>query len=396
MIPTTAFAKRIRRHVTGRMRTYFAVTLPGFEPVCLQELTALPLHLEDVKVIPGGVEFKGKLIDCWTANLNLRTAGRILMRLAHFTAGNFRQMDRHLADIPWELFLYSDSIPIIHVTTKHSRLYHSDAVRDRIQNAVSLRLHQHGCPETKAGEAYRQEQKIFVRALDDHFTLSIDSSGANLYKRGIKTLGGIAPIRETTAAAILKLCEFSGESPLIDPMCGTGTFSIEGAMIARGIAAGTFRRFAFMNWPSFNPARWNHLKQRHEPKPVPGILPEIFASDTDSRTVKKLKIIISQRSFCRTINASQKDFFDIVPSNLTDRKGLVVINPPYGVRIGAPSHSNKFFLNICRKLSLDFRDWKAALIAPPTCRPDQIPFDCRPRPLFHGGINRSLLLGRIP
>lgn len=390
----TALAKRIRRHVSGRLRPYFIVTSPGFETLCFRELMSLPLTEKDARIVKGGIEFNGRLVDCWLANLCLKTATRVLMRIVEFSATNFRQLDRHLANIPWEIFLHSDSIPALHVTTKHSRLYHSDAVQDHIRNAISRRFHQQESPAADSHEPCKQEQKIFVRAMDDLFTLSVDSSGANLYKRGIKTLGGIAPIRETTAAAILELCGFSGQAPLIDPMCGTGTFSIEGAMIAQGIAAGTFRSFAFMNWPSFDLNRWNYLKRQYEPKPSGH--PKIFASDTDPRAMEKLIHIISRHSFCRIITASRKDFFDINPSDLTDQKGLVVINPPYGIRIGAAVQSEHLFFHICRKLAKDFRGWKVALIGPLKCRPDQIPFEGELRPLLHGGIRRSLLLGQIP
>lgn len=124
-------------------------------------------------------------------------------------------------------------------------------------------------------------QQLFVRAVNDQLTVSIDSSGDMLYKRGLKIQGGKAPIRETTAASILALAGYHIGEPLIDPMCGTGTFSLEGAMIANHIPAGWYRNFAFMGWPCFKPSRWKHIRREAKGRITRLTKPVIFASDTE-------------------------------------------------------------------------------------------------------------------
>ena len=120
MAPEQNLQKRIKRHISGRIRDYFAVTPPGMEELCLHELMALPLSVKTAVVEKGGVAFKGQLQDCWLANLYLRTAGRVLLRVCDFTATNFRQFEKKVGDIPWELFLYTDTTPVIRVTSRSS------------------------------------------------------------------------------------------------------------------------------------------------------------------------------------------------------------------------------------------------------------------------------------
>ena len=211
----TPISKRIKRHVIGRVRTYFAATAPGFESLCLEELKALALPIEHASAIPGGVEFKGRLTDCYLANLHLRTANRILMRIDQFKATSFRQFAKKAAEIPWELYLPSKSSPQIHTTTKHCRLYHTDAISERVLISISKHAINDIDP-VRQKDGVLLEPKIFVRGVDDQFTISIDSSGEHLYKRGLKSHPGTAPLRETIAAAALLQAGYRGIEPVID------------------------------------------------------------------------------------------------------------------------------------------------------------------------------------
>ncbi len=248
MIPEDPLSKRIKRHVIGRRHNFFVATSPGFEPVCLQELLKLKPAASEACVTPGGVEFEGRLDDCYLANLNLRSANRILMRIHTFKSSNFRKLEKKLGDIPWELYLHAGRVPKVHVSTKHCRLRHSGAITERFRTTIAAQLSRFESVKkiTKIASA---EQNIYVRGIDDRFTVSIDSSGDLLYKRGLKKHAGKAPLRETLAAAALLLAGYDGRDPLLDPMCGSGTFSLEGALMAKRIPAGWLRDFAFMGWP---------------------------------------------------------------------------------------------------------------------------------------------------
>ena len=392
--PETRLSKRIKRHVTGRRRTYFAAASPGFEQLCLKELSALDLPIEDITAVTGGVEFKGRLLDCYQANLRLRTANRILMRIDQFKATSFRQLEKKAAGVPWELFLSAKLIPRIHVTTGHCRLYHKDAIGDRFLSAIS----KHRSDAGFASDERRRvpsEQTIFVRGVDDRFTISIDSSGDHLHKRGLKRHYGRAPLRETLAAAALLMTGYSGSQPLIDPMCGTGTFSLEAALMVKNIPPGWFREFAFMEWPSYGRKRWDYLKRQHQMLFTSHERPVIFASDEDAAACRRLEKCISQHNLVDVIAVSENNFFDIIPHDLTSQTGWIAINPPFGRRLGDREKSTQLFLKICDRLKRHYRGWKLVLIAPNRQIAQKIPFTLHGLPFFHGGLKPVLMLGTI-
>ncbi|MBU3948293.1 MAG: hypothetical protein KJ826_08755 [Proteobacteria bacterium] len=396
-----SLSKRIKRHVVGREKSFYASTSPGLEPVCLHELNDELKAILSQGLIPGepfiadkgGIHFKGRLQNCYIANLYLRTANRILMRLGEFKATNFMQLEKKLSTFPWELYLpvSTNYIPEIKVSTKQSRLYHKEAISEIFTESISKRFTQNGT----LAQGSSQAQKVFVRAVNDRFEISIDSSGELLYRRGIKTHMARAPLRETIAAAILKLCGYNGSEPLIDPMCGSGTFSIEAAMMAQNIPAGLFRDFAFINWPCFGSESWEYIKQKAKSQIKMFSIPSIFASDTDLKACDVFMTCIKQYDFLKMVEVRQKDFFDLSSSLFKDKTGLVVINPPYGHRIGSQSESIKLFQGICKKLKKDFSGWKVGIIASDINFIKYLPFTLESQTLFHGGLNIYLLYGRI-
>lgn len=388
-------SKRIKRHVIGRRHNFFIATSPGFEPVCLQEFLKLkPAAAGEACMTPGGVEFEGRLEDCYLANLNLRSANRILMRIHTFKSSNFRQLEKKLLDIPWELYLHVDRLPEVRVSTSHCRLHHSDAISERFRTGIAGKL---SCLEShkkiiKMGAA---EQNIYVRGIDDRFTVSIDASGDLLYKRGLKKHTGKAPLRETLAAAALLLAGYDGRDPLLDPMCGSGTFSLEGAMMAKRIPAGWYRDFAFMRWPSFRPKRWNYMKRQAESHFVKPERPMIFASDSDSGACEKLERCVRAYHLSDAVQVNSGDFFDLDPRELTDRTGVICINPPYGRRLGGRNESEKFFQTICNQLKQKYRGWNLALFAPSRKLARMLPFQAQSYPILHGGLKLALVVGKI-
>ncbi len=391
---TSPFFKRIKRHVIGREHTFFAATPPGFEPLCLQELLNFQPAVGNARVTPGGVEFKGRLDDCYRANLNLRLPNRILMRISAFKSSNFRQLERKVGDTPWELFLHPGSLLKVHVATKHCRLHHSAAISERFQKTIDRHLSGLN-PEKKDPEIANAEQNIFVRGKDDCFTVSIDSSGELLYKRGLKKHTGKAPLRETIAAAALLLAGYEGSQPLIDPMCGAGTFSLEGALMAKRIPAGWFRDFAFAGWPSYLAKRWDYIRRQAKSGFVQPEQPMIFASDTDSDACQKIEDCVEEYSLSDAVRVYQKDFFDLTPRELTDQMGVICINPPYGRRLGQKHDSQKIFYAICDKLKSDYCGWKLVLIAPSRKLAGTVPFATEAYPIVHGGLKLTLLVGKI-
>jgi len=399
MISGNSFQKRVRRRVTGREQIFFAATAPGLEDLCRREFLALSFPEKSLSASEGGVTFSGRVHDCYIANLHLRTANRILMRIEAFKATNFRMLKRKLADFPWELYLQPHHPYELSVSARQSRLYHTEAIAEQFKANIMGRLgnsFQDVQDDRKAGWS----QKIFVRVAGDGVTVSLDSTGEHLYKRGIKTQGGKAPVRETIAAAVLQFAGYDGKEPLVDPMCGSGTFSLEGALMANHIPAGWFRQFAFEAWPFFLPERWKHIRREAEKEFLRPEKPVIFSSDQDLAVCNMLNSLIKKNELSDTVQVFHRNFFDISVSDLSNmigkgRKGIVVINPPYGLRLGTWKESETLFTEICVKLSRDFKGWKLALIVPRRRLLRKIPFQVEKYPVFHGGLNLTLAAGMI-
>jgi putative N6-adenine-specific DNA methylase len=384
-----ALGKRIKRQVIGKSRPYFVVAPPGLETLCREELALyLPASIH-AQTTPGGVSFVGRLPECYLANLHLRTASRILMRLAEFRAGTMRELTRKLAGIPWELFLFAGRIPKLHVTCRHSKLYHSEAVADRVM--ASFKASNATIP---AFAPDSMSQQLFVRVKDNLLTLSLDSSGEHLHKRAIKTHRAFAPLRETLAAGILALANYHPAEPLMDPMCGAGTFSLEAAMRAKKVPAGYFRQFAFMGWPAFQPARFAHLKKQAGATIKILKDPLIFASDKNPQACQALLACLEQSTLADAVSVANKDIFDLTPGQLTPKKGLIILNPPYGIRLGTQKQSQDLIRNLIKKLRSDFRGWRLALIAPAWVEITAFS-NARCYRLMHGGLHLLLTVAKI-
>ena len=384
-----ALTKRVRRHVAGRIREYYAVTALGVEDFCRQELIDLDLDGSGLSVDTGGVAFAGRLVDCQRANLHLRTATRILMRIEAFSATNLRRLEKKTGDIAWELFLPAGHLPDVKVSSRRSRLYHTAAIARSIQDSITRRLDGAGGPLSPGFP-----QTLYVRAVEDRFTLSLDSSGEPLYKRGLKAGPARAPIRETLAAAMLMAAGYDSRRPLVDPLCGSGTFSLEAAMMAKQMAPGLKREFAFMGWPAFREDQWAFLKREAESHMTVLDHPLIFASDIDGGACQRLSGLILGNGLSDAVKVAQKDVFQCEANQYGGGQGLVTINPPYGIRIGSANQAAILFNRICRHLVQRFNGWEVVLIAPRDLV-RQLPFATRRLPLFHGGLKLTLIVGTI-
>jgi len=353
-----------------------------------------PAEISKTEPQPGGIGFTTRLEIACLANLFLGTPTRILMRVATFKAERFSVLERQTAGIDWELFLpegLKDSKLTIQVTTRKSRLYHTDAVAERIRPQVLNRL-----KETTGGsncDTGHSPQTLMVRAENDRFALSLDMSGSPLYKRGIKTRVIQAPLRETLGFAILKRLEFSRQDILMDPMCGSGTFALEAAMMQADAPPGIFRTFAFESWPSFKNNSFRHAKDKITDQVVTPPEAAIFASDLDQSAVTHLKETKSGHPVFSSIQVACENFFDITPPATSH--GVVVLNPPYGKRLGNDMDINVFFREIGRKLAGDFKGYRACVIYPEKHLADALGLHLTPMPLFHGGLDLFAGIGKI-
>jgi putative N6-adenine-specific DNA methylase len=396
MNPSNAYQKRISRRIRARRHAYFAVTAPGLEALCAQELTRLNPAPTSIEPINGGVSFHGDLTTCYLANLHLRTATRILMRLESFKATRFDHIYHRLSDFPWELLLFGDQPFDIHVSTRQSRLYHRTAIAEQTRRAVIERLAQHGVPDPGAPVA----QRLFLRLDHDRATVSLDSSGEALYKRGYKTQGARAPLRETLAAASLVWAGYTPQRPLVDPLCGAGTFSIEAALMGLKMAPGRKRNFAFEGWPAFRRPHWNHLRQSASDNKPATFRPQIFASDQNPAVCSALTAEVARNGLAGVIQIACQDFRMLTPDNLprvkpTFRRGLIVLNPPYGVRLGHLSEARRTIAVMGGHLRAHWKGWRLAVLLPEPHLARHFGPGLTAKRLRHGGLKLTLLTGQL-
>jgi putative N6-adenine-specific DNA methylase len=387
---TTNLARRVKRQVIGQRHTFFVVTLPGYERQCREELEALGGDLEVGATVKGGVAFSGRLTDLYRANLHLRTAGRVLFRLADFKATGFNRLEKQVRALDWSLYLPPGAVPRIQVTSRHSRLYHTRAVAQHIEESLAGYW-----SDLDIAAAPLQEQTLLVRLADDRVAISLDSSGPNLYQRGLKTHTVRAPLRETLAALILGIAGYRPDRPLVDAMCGAGTFSLEAALIAKSIPPGLHRPFAFMQWPAFRPAQWNYLCKTAVSRIKPLDHPVIRASDIDAAACSRFAQCVAQNDLDDAIRVDNRDFFSLRPFEVADRPGLIVLNPPYGRRLPTGDAVGNLYHRIALKLQQDFKGWQAALLVPDRRLADSLNLGLKPYALDHGGLKLTLLVGRL-
>jgi putative N6-adenine-specific DNA methylase len=396
-IPQTSAAleRRIKHHLIGRQQRFFAVTAPGLETICRRELLALPCALQVTGTEKGGVAFEGRLHEVYVANLHCRTAHRFLMRIETFRATNFETLVRKTALMPWELYLQPGCTPEIHVSAHQSRLYHSAAVAERLHQGIQTRMAALPAFES-AVAANRPVQRIHARLTQDQCLLSIDSSGANLHKRGLKRQGGQAPLRETLAAAILMRAGYSGREILCDPLCGSGTFALEGALMAQQIPPGWYREFAFQAWPAFRQGRWRHIRRTATPPDMTFPQPMVLASDRSAVAIRRLEQTLAAGGMRDVVQTDQKDFEDLDGKTISQTGGIVVLNPPYGKRLGSRRSAEQTYQAIGRHLRSHFRGWKAAILAPNRRLADLLGFRARRYAMSHGGQSVHVLIGSLP
>jgi putative N6-adenine-specific DNA methylase len=390
----SAFEKRVKRRIVGRPQRFFAITQPGLEEICAAEIDQQIETPLETTVTTGGVLFTGKLHDGYEANLKLRTASRVLMRIDQFQASNFHQLEKSLQAIDWDLYLPKACAVRAHAASSSSRLYHSDALRSRLLQAIEMKM---GSSSVSPAENKTDPtaMDVYIRLEQDRALLSIDSSGDLLHRRGVKTTSFRAPIRETTAAAILTLAGYDGSQVLVDPMCGSGTFSLEAALMAKNVPPGWHRRFAFMHWPSFRVARWRHLR-RQARKGLRNLdSPMVFSSDKNAELCRSLEKACTAADLLDAVRVRPMDFFELTGSDFGKKKGLLVINPPYGKRMGSIQSSKKLVLKIGIHLKTGFRGWHTAVIIPSKKMAASLPAGLRSHSFFHGGMRMVLLTGII-
>ena len=368
----------------------FVITAPGLEPLAATELHALGLM--DARPVDGGVSCSASRAELYAANLNLRTASRVVVRAGEFGAQAFHELERRAAKVPWEAFV-SPNLPVsLRVTCRKSRLYHSDAVAERVATAITSRVRTarivgdvgdtDGDDADNAGEDggsvaadASPHQLVLVRLMHDRCTVSIDSSGALLHLRGYRQAVGKAPIRETLAAATLLAAGWRGDVPLLDPMCGSGTIPIEGALLARRMAPGLGRRFAFEQWPDFDAGTWHQVREEAESKVLPQSPVAIRGSDRDAGAIESAQANAARAGLADTVEFAASPISAMEPMA---ESGLIASNPPYGVRVGDRDRLRNLYAQLGKVIRAKAPGWRVALVSADQALERQTGLDLRP------------------
>jgi putative N6-adenine-specific DNA methylase len=377
----------------------FAISAPGLERILGSELDQM--GVSDGEVIEGGVAFNGDLASLYNANLSLRTASRVVVRVAEFHADSFHELERRAKRIRWDDYLSRGSRVQFRVTCRKSRLYHSDAVAERFADAIVQRVGAVDiAPAGPASEdpdhslaAEALSQLFIVRLTHDNCVVSVDSSGPLLHRRGYRLAGGKAPVRETLAAAMVIGSGWDRRSPLVDPMCGSGTIAIEAALFGRRIPPGLHRSFAFQAWPGFDSELWESTKAIAAQKVLSTANGVLLASDRDDGGVKLAKENAERAGVLVDINFQSQPISAIEPP---PGPGLIITNPPYGIRVGERGPLRNLYAQLGKVLKEKTKGYSLALLSADTTLESmlRLPLEevFRTR---NGGIPVRLMRGRI-
>lgn len=399
---TASLARRIKRRIWSRRHAFLVMCAPGLESVCAGELRQLGVQVS--ARLRGGIEFTDSLSTAYAVHLHARCAGRVLLRVAEFRAGAYEELFQRTRKILWETLLHPRCQLEFRVFTNRSRAGHTGKVEETVRAAIRRRwMDQGGEPgradagdggdrsETQGASAF--VQRVYVRMEENRCALSMDMTGPSLHFRGYRTEVHRAPLRETMAAGLLLAAGRRPEEPLLDPMCGSGVFPLEAALMDAGKPPGAGREFAFMFWPGFRKAAWAYLvKQACSRIRISGG-GRILGRDVDPEALKAAETNARNAGLEGWCAFERMDFFQAPPPF---DHGMVVLNPPYGRRLGATLSQERLFDRIGRKLRREYRGWKALVLAPGNEAVQALGLHAEKMlRLDHGGIRVHALYTRI-
>jgi putative N6-adenine-specific DNA methylase len=330
------------------------------------------------------------------ANLHLRTVSRVVVRLAHFKALTFADVEKHGRRVPWDTVVTPGRRVRFRVTCRKSRLYHSGAVAQRLMEALNLRVPGviAAGPAGTDDDEGEGEQLFIVRIFRDQLVLSADTSGVLLHRRGYRQAVAKAPLRETLAAAMLLGAGWDGTTPLVDPMCGSGTIAIEAAMIARHMAPGRSRSFAFEQWPGHSVRQWRAVQAEAAASEVPRAGVALLASDRDAGAVKAAHANAVRAGVAEDIAIER---LALSALHAPPDPGLLVVNPPYGVRVGEKAPLRDLFAQLGNVARTRAPGWKLAMLSADRDleRQVRVPFKEQWKST-NGGISVRLMVAEVP
>ena len=345
---------RPRASVGGRadnVLNCFAAVPRGAEELTAAELAQL--GIKGAKAIRGGVSFSTDQAGLYRCNLWLRTASRILMKLSEFACSTPDELYAGVHAIAWHELITPLMTVAVDCTLRDSAMTHSGFVALKAKDAIVDRIREH-CGSRPNVDTASPDVRVNIHLAKNFCTLSLDSSGESLDRRGYRLERNEAPLRETLAAAVILQTGWDGKIPLADPMCGSGTIPVEAALFASRVAPGRQRSFGFERWINFDAALWGRLLKEADAGIQPLPVGLVSGYDCDSRA-----LVFARRNADAAGFAGKIHFFHTALEEFQPEgdKGVVIINPPYGKRMGEEEELKELYCRIGDTLKQRCRGW---------------------------------------
>lgn len=369
---------------------FFSPCPRGLEALLVDELRAL--GAAEAQGVHGGVSWRGDWAACYRANLESRLATRVMWRVAQ---GRYRgEIDIYkLAySVTWAKWFTPDDTLRIYVTAQKSPLKSLEFITLKVKDAVCDHFRTVSGKRPSVDTA-NPAVRIHLFLTADTATLYIDTSGEPLYKRGFKPAAVEAPLKENLAAGILRLSGWTPSDTLLDPMCGSGTFLLEAAQMALDIAPGLGRHFGFERFRHFDRAAWAAIRRAAESRRQPARKLPIFGSDIIGEWVRRSRVNLEAAGLAECVTLERADLLERVPPA---GEGVLVTNPPYGVRLGEAEELAAFYPRLGDALKQRWGGWRCYFFTADPALPKLIGLKASKRtPLFNGALECRLLEYRM-
>jgi putative N6-adenine-specific DNA methylase len=367
------------------MERFFATCPRGLELLLADELRQL--KAEEIHAVGGGVQFGGDFSLCYRANLESRIASRILWQVAGDDYRNEDDIYRAVFALPWTDWFEPARTIRVDVSATKSPLTSLNFVTLKIKDAVCDKIRRLSGRRPSVN-THEPDIPIQGHLTNRDFTLYLDATGEPLFKRGTRLATGEAPLRENLAAGILRLAGWVPGIPLLDPMCGSGTILLEAAHIALDIAPGLGRHFAFEKFKNFDGRRWRELLQRSAARQKPKAPLAIYGSDLSDEVLKAARANLMAAGLEKIVSLKRANMLEI---SAPAKQGIIVTNPPYGVRLGEQQALAEFYPKLGDVLKKQFSGWRAYLLSADMRLPKLIRLAATKRtPLFNGALECRL------
>ena len=367
------------------MEQFFATCPRGLEPLLADELRQLDAR--NIHAVGGGVQFAGDFSLCLRVNLESRIGSRVLWQVAKKPYRNEDDIFRAAYALPWTDWFDPGRTIRVDISAMKSPLASLNFVTLKIKDAVCDKIRR------LSGRRPDVDTRVPDIPIQGHltghdFTLYLDTTGEPLFKRGQRIAVGEAPLRENLAAGIIRLAGWLPGVPLLDPMCGSGTILLEAAQMALDIAPGLGRRFAFENFKIFNLRDWRELLQRATARQKPRSPLPIYGSDLSADVLKAARSNLQAAGLEKVVNLKRANVLEI---SAPAKEGIVVTNPPYGVRLGEQQSLAEFYPQLGNVLKKQFSGWRAYLLSADMRLPKLIHLAASKRiPLYNGALECRL------